>query len=97
MVTNNSENELTKERGGLLDPLTRPQLNELIEAAVWDKEPGYVSEAIRFPNGWEIFKVEDHQREGLASFEEVDNEIQNMLFSPTHSRGGTRLPDETAE
>ncbi|MEI9812364.1 MAG: peptidyl-prolyl cis-trans isomerase [Acidobacteriota bacterium] len=81
MVTNNSENELTKERGGLLDPLTRPQLNELIEAAVWDKEPGYVSEAIRFPNGWEIFKVEDHQREGLASFEEVDNEIQNMLFS----------------
>jgi len=80
MVTNNSDNELTKERGGMLDPSTKGMLNAQIENEVWDKQPGYVTDPIKFPNGWEIFKVEDHQREGLASFEEVDQEIQNMLF-----------------
>lgn len=80
MVQNNSENELTKERGGMLDPATKGMLNAAIENEVWDKQPGYVTEPIKFPNGWEIFKVEDHQREGLASFEEVESEIQNTLF-----------------
>jgi parvulin-like peptidyl-prolyl isomerase len=81
MVQNNSDNELTRERGGLLDPFTKGQLNPVIEAQVWNQPPGFVTDPIRFDNGWEIFKVEDHQREGLASFEEVENEIQNLLFS----------------
>jgi parvulin-like peptidyl-prolyl isomerase len=81
MVQNNSDNELTRERGGLLDPFTKGQLNPVIEAQVWNQPPGFVTDPIRFDNGWEIFKVEDHQREGLASFEEVESEIQNLLFS----------------
>jgi parvulin-like peptidyl-prolyl isomerase len=80
MVQNNSENELTKQRGGMLDPYTKGMLSPAIENEVWDKQPGYVTDAIKFPNGWEVFKVEDHQREGLASYEEVEMEIQNMLF-----------------
>lgn len=80
MVTNNSDNELTKERGGMLDPFTKGQLNPVIEAEVWDKQPGYVTAPIRFDNGWEIFKVEDHQREGLAGYDEVEGEIQNMIY-----------------
>jgi len=80
MVTNNSDNELTKERGGMLDPFTKGQLNPVIEAEVWDKQPGYVTNPIKFDNGWEIFKVEDHQREGLAGYEEVEGEIQNIIF-----------------
>src|SRR5262249_39689302 len=80
MVQNNSDNELTKERGGLLDPFTKGMLNPQIENEVWDKQSGYVTDPIKFPNGWEIFKVEDHQREGLASYEEVESEVQNLLF-----------------
>ncbi|MEO5924150.1 MAG: peptidylprolyl isomerase [Bryobacteraceae bacterium] len=80
MVTNNSDNEMTKERGGMLDPFTRGQLNPVIENEVWDKQPGYVTSPIKFDNGWELFKVEDHQREGLAGYEEVEGEIQNMLY-----------------
>lgn len=81
MVQNNSDNELTKDRGGLLEPRTKEELNEVLVAQVWDQPPGFVSDPIRFDNGWEIFKVEDHQREGLASFDEVKEEIQNGLFS----------------
>jgi peptidyl-prolyl cis-trans isomerase SurA len=39
-----------------------------------------VSDPIRFANGWEIFKVEDHQRAGLAGYAEVEQEIENRLF-----------------
>jgi len=81
MVQNNSDNDLTKERGGLLDPFTKDALNPAIAAQVWDKPAGSVTDPIHFDNGWEIFKVEDHQREGLAAFEEVKDEIQNGLFS----------------
>lgn len=80
MVQNNSDNELTKERGGLLDPFTKDQLNPTIAAVVWDQPAGFVTDPIRFDTGWEIFKVEDHQREGLASFEEVESEVQNFLY-----------------
>ena len=81
MAQNNSDNELTKERGGLLDPFTKGTLNPAIEALVWDAQPGFVTDPIKFDNGWEIFKVEDHQREGLAGYAEVEQEIQNFLYS----------------
>ena len=80
MVQQNSDNELTKERGGLLDPFVKGALNPAIENIVWNQPAGFITDPIRFDNGWEIFKVEDHQREGLASFEEVEQEIQNFLY-----------------
>jgi peptidyl-prolyl cis-trans isomerase SurA len=81
MAQNNSDNELTKDRGGLLDPFIRGSLAPAIENEVWTQSVGYVTNPIRFDNGWEILKVEDHQREGLASYEEVEGEIQNLLYS----------------
>ncbi len=81
MVTNNSDREATKERGGMLDPFVKGELNPAIETEVWDQQPGYITNPIRFSDGWEIFKVEDHQREGLAGYEEVEGEIQNIIYS----------------
>jgi parvulin-like peptidyl-prolyl isomerase len=81
MAQNNSDNELTKDRGGLLDPFVKGSLAPAIEAEVWDQAPGYVTNPIKFDNGWEILKVEDHQREGLAGYDEVEGEIQNLIYS----------------
>lgn len=80
MAQQNSDNDLSKERGGLLDPFTKEQLAPAIAEQVWDKPAGYVTDPIRFDNGWEILKVDDHQRAGLAGFEEVESEIQNILY-----------------
>jgi parvulin-like peptidyl-prolyl isomerase len=79
MVQNNSDNLATKELGGLLDPFTKRNLAAALEF-LWDQPPGFVSDPIRFANGWEIFKVEDHQRAGLAGYAEVEQEIENRLF-----------------
>lgn len=80
MAQQNSDNELSRERGGLLDPFTKEQLAPAIAEQVWDKSAGYVTDPLRFDNGWEILKVEDHQRAGLAGYEEMEGEIQNILY-----------------
>ena len=43
-----------------------------IEDAVWEQPRGYVTDPIRLAQGFEIFKVEEHHKAGLAAFEEVE-------------------------
>ena len=47
---------------------------------VFDQPRNYVTDPIRRPNGWLILKVEDQHKAGQASFEEVQNEIQELMY-----------------
>ena len=38
----------------------------------------------RIDGGFEILRVNEHQKAGLASFEEVQQEVQNKLFQPRY-------------
>ena len=51
-----------------------------LETMVWDKSRGFVTDPIKFDNGFEIYRVNEHQKAGLASFEEVLQDIQNKLY-----------------
>jgi peptidyl-prolyl cis-trans isomerase SurA len=73
---------LSAQGGGRLDPYNKGELAPEIESAVWDKERGYVTDPIRRSTGFLILKVEDHHKEGLAAFEEVQQEVQDKLFEP---------------
>ncbi len=66
-------------QGGLLDPFEKGILSPQLEALVWDKEKGHVTDPIRVPAGWLILRVEDHQKEGLAELSEVEGEIRDKL------------------
>lgn len=68
-------------QGGLLDPFEKGILSPELEALVWDKEKGYVTDPVRVPAGWLILRVEDHQKEGLAELSEVESEIREKLAS----------------
>jgi peptidyl-prolyl cis-trans isomerase SurA len=59
----------------------RCELNPDLEALVWDKDRGYVTDAVRVASGWLILKVEDHPREGIPEFGEVETMIQNQLYA----------------
>ena len=78
--TNSDAN--TAQNGGYLDPYTKGALRTDLESAVWDQTKGYVTEPIKVANGFLILKVDDHQKAGLASFEEVEAEVQEKLFAP---------------
>jgi peptidyl-prolyl cis-trans isomerase SurA len=77
-----NSDSLSAQGGGRLDPYTKGELAPEIESAVWDKERGYVTDPIKRTTGFLILKVEDHHKEGLAEFEEVQNEVQDKLFEP---------------
>lgn len=72
---------VTARQGGLLDPFEKGILDPKLEALVWDKEKGHVTDPIRVAAGWLILRVEDHQKAGLAELSEVENEIREKLAS----------------
>ena len=68
--------------GGFIDPYTKAQLSEEFIKAVWEQPKGYVTDPIKVPGGFLILKVDDHQKAGLASLDEVESEVTEQLFQP---------------
>jgi peptidyl-prolyl cis-trans isomerase SurA len=87
MATQNSDHAPTAQQGGALPPMQKGDLGPALEAAVWDKARGFVTDPIKTDaegGGYEILRVNEHQKAGLASFEEVQQEVQNKLFQPRY-------------
>jgi peptidyl-prolyl cis-trans isomerase SurA len=82
MAQTNSD-DTTAQGGGEMPPMKKEDLRKEIDDAVWNQPRGYVTDALKLDNnGFYIFKVEDHQKAGLAQFEEVQNEVENRLYGP---------------
>jgi parvulin-like peptidyl-prolyl isomerase len=81
LARDNSDSQTAKQ-GGDMGGFKKGDLRQDIEQQVWDKEKGYVSDPIDIGNGYLIVKVEDHQKAGQATLEEVENEIMDKLFMP---------------
>ena len=81
-LARDNSDAVTARQGGDLGGFEKGMLMGEIEQAVWDKEKGYVTDPIRVDAGWEILRVEEHHKEGLASLEEVENEIREKLYMP---------------
>ena len=70
------------QQGGDIGAFEKGKLRPEIERIVWDQPRGFVTDPINVGNGFLILKVEEHQKAGLAGFEEVQNEITAKLFNP---------------
>ena len=81
LAVNNSDSA-TAQQGGEIGAYERGKLRAEIEKTVWDQPRGFVTDPINVGNGFLILKVEEHQKAGLAGFEEVQSEITNKLFNP---------------
>jgi parvulin-like peptidyl-prolyl isomerase len=69
------------ERGKGADPSR--QLNKAIEDIVFNHEKGYVTDVIEIRGvGFAIYKIEDHTPAGQATFDDVKNQINNILAKP---------------
>jgi len=80
LAQNNSDSQ-TAPGGGALDPYQKGELAPELEAMVWDKERGTVTDPIKLPAGFLVLKVDEHQKAGLAQYEEVENEIQDRIMN----------------
>jgi parvulin-like peptidyl-prolyl isomerase len=81
LARDNSDSESARNEGEL-PPSKRGELRKEIEDKVWNAQRNDVLDPMQFPAGWLILKVEEYHQAGLASFEEVEGEITNMLFNP---------------
>ncbi len=72
----------TARQGGDIGGFEKGKLRSDIESQIWTQPRGFVTQPIKTGNGFLILRVEDHQKAGQASFEEVENEIMDKMFSP---------------
>lgn len=81
LARQNSDAETAKE-DGFLGLFKKGDLAKPIEDVLTDKPKGYVTDPIRLGEMFLILKVEERYTAGQASFEEVQNEINNRLAEP---------------
>jgi len=80
MARDNSD-AATAAEGGMVGGVEKDSLRDDLKF-LFDQERGFVTDPIKIPSGYQILRVDEHQREGLASIEEVEGEIMNILFEP---------------
>jgi peptidyl-prolyl cis-trans isomerase SurA len=73
---------VSAQQDGEIGAYEKGKLRPEIEKTIWDQPRGFVTDPINVGNGFLILKVEEHQKAGLAGFEEVQSEITNKLFGP---------------
>ena len=67
---------------GELGAFKRGDLAKEIDDIVFKQAKGYVTDPIRRPAGFEIYRVEEHYAAGQASMDEVESEINAKLMEP---------------
>lgn len=72
----------TASAGGYLGGYKKGDLMKVFEDAVWNLPKGAVTQPIRIPTGFEILKVDDHTKAGLAPLADVRSDIENVLYGP---------------
>ncbi|MBX5495965.1 MAG: peptidylprolyl isomerase [Bryobacteraceae bacterium] len=75
---------VTASQGGELPPFNRGVLRKDLEDLLFSQEKGYVTDPIKQDSGFLILKVEETHKKGLATLEEVENEIRDKLFRPLY-------------
>ena len=81
LARDNSDAATSKD-GGSLGGYKKGELTKQIEDAVWALPKGSVTKPMKLANGYEIFKVEEHTKQGLAPLADVKGDIENVLYGP---------------
>jgi parvulin-like peptidyl-prolyl isomerase len=82
LARDNSDDVETAKAGGYVGAIKRGFMEKSLEDVTFAGKKNDVIGPIKRPTGFLILKVEEHYNQGQASFEEVKNEIQDVLSRP---------------
>jgi parvulin-like peptidyl-prolyl isomerase len=81
-LARDNSDALTAKSYGALDPFKKGQLDKTLEDQVWTQPKGYITDPIRISVGFEILRVQEHQKAGQAELSDVEPEIMDKLYMP---------------
>jgi parvulin-like peptidyl-prolyl isomerase len=67
---------------GELGSFKKGQLRKEVEDIVFSHDKGYVSDPVKTPAGFEIYRIDEKYVAGQAAFDEVENQINSILAEP---------------
>jgi peptidyl-prolyl cis-trans isomerase SurA len=82
LAATNSDDLETARNGGELPGYKRDQLTKALADIVFKQGKGYVTDPIKGPSGYVIFRIIDRFEKGQATYEEVENEINERMIMP---------------
>jgi peptidyl-prolyl cis-trans isomerase SurA len=82
LAATNSDDLETARNFGEMPAFKRGQFLKPIDDILFKEKKGYVTDPIRIPDGFVIFRIEDRYEKGLATYEEVETEINERLIMP---------------
>jgi peptidyl-prolyl cis-trans isomerase SurA len=77
-----NSNADTASDSGQVGSFLRKDMQPQISDMVFSQDRGYVTDPIKMPNGFLILRVDEKHTAGLASLDEVENEILQKLSAP---------------
>ena len=81
-LARNNSDSVTRDNYGDIGGLSHAEIDKKIADIVFAADRNFITDPIRISSGFLILKVEDRHKAGLASFEEVEQEIMNELIQP---------------
>ncbi|HYA17468.1 MAG TPA: peptidylprolyl isomerase [Bryobacteraceae bacterium] len=84
----------TAQNDGELGSFKKGQLRKEVEDIAFSHDKGYVSDPVRTPAGFEIYRIEERYAAGQAAFDEVENQINAILAEP---RGAPKVREYLAK
>ena len=80
----------TAQNDGELGSFKKGQLRKEVEDIVFTHDKGFVSDPVKTPAGFEIYRIEERYAAGQASFDEVEGQINSIMAEP---RGAPKVRD----
>jgi parvulin-like peptidyl-prolyl isomerase len=81
LARDNSDAATAKD-GGALGGYKKGELAKEIEDAIWNLPKGSIAKPLKVPSGFEICRVDEHTKQGLAPLADVHSDIENVLYPP---------------
>jgi parvulin-like peptidyl-prolyl isomerase len=79
LVRDNSDAASVSEEG-FIGAFKKGDLRKELEDILWAQQKNYVTDPIKIDSGFLILKIEEKHQAGLATYEEVEGEIQEKLY-----------------
>jgi len=82
LVAAYSDDPETARNGGQIPPRQRGQSIKAIDDIIFKEKKGYVTDPIKTPSGFYILRIDERFDAGQASFDEVKDQIQEIMAGP---------------